>query len=323
MYLFAIALSLLFGIVPMVLYSAALILFDRWEKEPPLLMLGTFMWGFFIAGGTAIVLNTVFQLALFAGTGSEGISMLGTAVISAPVIEEALKGLAVLAVFLYFRHEFDSVLDGVIYGSLVGFGFAAAENTSYIFRGFSEGGLGGLLFLAFIRAVVVGFMHATFTSFTGIGLAVSRLNRGPLAWVSPVMGYFTAVTLHAFHNLLGSVGDVRVCLIGSVFDWIGFLGMFAFIVFLVWREGHVLREHLREEVALGFLTPAQYATACSVTGQLGARWRGLTGGTGEGRLYDMCGELAYKKYQLARLGAGSEPAAQATIDSLRARLRGG
>jgi RsiW-degrading membrane proteinase PrsW (M82 family) len=305
----------------MVLYSVVLILFDRWEREPPLLMLGTFLWGFFIAGGSAILLNTAFHLALFVGTGSEGVSMLGTAVISAPVIEEALKGLAVLAVFLYFRSEFDSILDGVIYGSLVGFGFAAAENTSYIFRGFSEGGLGGLLFLAFIRAVVVGFMHATFTSFIGIGLAVNRLNQGPLAWISPVMGYFTAVALHAFHNLLGSLGDVRVCVIGSLIDWIGFVGMFLFILYLVWHEGRVLREHLREEVALGHLTPAQYATACSVSGQVGARLRGLAGGTAEGRLYDACGELAFKKYQLARLGAGREPAAQAAIEALRARLR--
>jgi hypothetical protein len=97
--------------------------------------------------------------------------------------------------------------------------------------------------------------------------------------------------------------------------------MFAFILYLVWREGYVLREHLREEVALGHLTQLQYATACSITGQLGARLRSFTGGSGEGRLYDTCGELAYKKYQLARLGAAREPGAQATIEALRARLR--
>ena len=35
-------LSVLFGIVPMGIYAAVLTVFDRYEKEPPLLMLGVF-----------------------------------------------------------------------------------------------------------------------------------------------------------------------------------------------------------------------------------------------------------------------------------------
>src|SRR5437867_4277693 len=128
-----IGLSVLFGIGPMALYAILLTFFDRYEKEPPLLLFGVFMWGMIVAAGAALILNTVFGIGLFLATGSQTAADLGAAVLSAPLVEETVKGLAVFAVFLYFYQEFDSVLDGIIYGSLVGFGFAAAENVNYIF----------------------------------------------------------------------------------------------------------------------------------------------------------------------------------------------
>ena len=47
----------------------------------------------------------------------------------APIIEESLKGLAVLLVFLLFRKEFDSILDGIVYAAITALGFAATENS--------------------------------------------------------------------------------------------------------------------------------------------------------------------------------------------------
>src|SRR5688572_29603420 len=168
-----IGLSTLLGIGPMTLYAVLLTFFDRYEKEPPLLMFGVFMWGMIVSAGSALILNTLFGLSVFVVTGSEGIASLGAAVLSAPLVEEAVKGLAVFAVFLYFYHEFDSILDGIVYGSLVGFGFAAAENVNYIFfYGFTQAGWEGLVGVAMIRVIVIAFLHAMLTSFTGIGFAV-------------------------------------------------------------------------------------------------------------------------------------------------------
>ena len=322
--LLGITLSVLFGVIPMTLYALLLAWFDRYEKEPPLLMLGVFLWGLIVAAGAALIVNTVFGVSLFLVTGSEDLATLGAAVVSAPLVEETVKGLAVLGVFLFFRHEFDSLLDGVIYGSLVGFGFAAAENINYIFTGFLEAGVEGLIVLVFIRAVLIAFLHATLTAFTGIGFAVARLNRGCLPALGPILGYGAAVGAHAFHNLLASVGNPLVCLLGSVIDWIGFFGMFAFVLFLVWREGQIMREHLREEVDRGLITGRQFEAACSVSGQMAARWGALAGGGWRqaSRFYDLCGELAFKKYQLARLGPQQERGAQAAIDRLRGQIAG-
>ena len=36
-----------------------------------------------------------------------------------------------LLLFLLVRNEFDNVLDGVVYGAVIGFGFAMTENTLY------------------------------------------------------------------------------------------------------------------------------------------------------------------------------------------------
>ena len=317
-----IILSILFGVIPMAILAGLLTLFDRYEREPFWLMLGVFLWGFFISAGVAIIFNTVFGISLFAVSGDEQLASVGTAVLSAPLVEETVKGLAVLIVFIYFRNEFDSILDGVLYGGLVGFGFAAAENINYIFTGFVNAGAEGLVLLVLIRVVLIPFLHATLTAFTGIGLAVGRLNNGILRIAGPILGYLAAIFLHFTHNLLASTGSQLICLLGSVLDWLGFVGMFIFILMLVWREGKVMRAQLAEEVKLGTLSDAQYRTSCSLTGQVAARWGALAGGRWRktARLYDLCGELAFKKYHLARLGSAREREAQTLIAKLRTDL---
>ena len=83
-----------------------------------------------------------------------------------------------------------------------------------------------------------------------------------------------------------------------------------------------MREHLADEVQRGHLTQAQYATAISLLGQFGARWGALIGGRWReaSRFYDLLGELAFKKHQLARLGHAEEPHAAATIERLRGQI---
>ena len=168
--------ALFFGFVPMFLFAAFVNWLDRYEKEPKLLLGAAFVWGVIIAGGGAYILNTAFGIGIYVITGSEGAAEFGTTSIVAPLIEESLKGLAILAVFLMFRKEFDSVLDGVVYGAVTAMGFAAIENVLYIYRnGYQEGGWEGFWVLVVIRVILVGWMHPFFTAFTGIGLAIARM----------------------------------------------------------------------------------------------------------------------------------------------------
>jgi len=115
--------------------------FDLFEKEPVLLLGAVFIWGAVVAAGSAFLINSILGLSVYVITGSEAATNLTTSALIAPIIEEILKGFAVFLVFLIFTHEFDSILDGIVYAGVTALGFAATENAYYIYTyGFLEVG---------------------------------------------------------------------------------------------------------------------------------------------------------------------------------------
>jgi RsiW-degrading membrane proteinase PrsW (M82 family) len=314
--------ALFFGFVPMFMFAAFINWLDRYEKEPKLLLGAAFVWGVVIAGGGAFILNTAFGIGIYALTGSEGAAEFGTTSIVAPIIEEALKGLAVLVVFLLFRNEFDSVLDGIIYAAVTAMGFAAIENVLYIYRnGYLDGGWEGFWILVVIRVILVGWMHPFFTAFTGIGLAIARMTRNVVVKIIAIpTGYAIAITAHAFHNTFsGLIGGFEGLLAGTFIDYLGYAVMLIFIIWMIVYERNILKKHLREEVTAGMISPKQYNTATSFF-QTNAHFSALTSGTfrSTSRFYQVCGELAHKKEQLAKVG--EENGNTKIIENLRAEL---
>lgn len=313
----ALIVSLFFGFVPMFLFAAFIYWLDRYEKEPKALLGAAFFWGMVIAAGGAFIINTAFGLGIYIFTGSEGAADIGTTSIVAPIVEEFFKGLAVAIVFFIFYKEFDSVLDGIIYGGMVGLGFAATENTLYIFRnGYLDGGWAGLFLLAFIRVILVGWMHAFFTAFTGIGFAVARTNKNMLIKsIAPFAGLGIAISIHAFHNTFGGlIGGLGGLAAGTFVDWIGWALMLGFIIWLVNHERSIVKNHLQAEVFSGMITQAQYQKALSPWNMTIA---GLSG-RATARFYQVCGELAHKKEQLTK--HGDESGNLVIIERLRVEL---
>ncbi len=311
--------SFVFAFVPAFFMAAIIYWLDRYEKEPLILLGGAFFWGAVVAAGGAFILNTIFGLGIYALTGSGDVADQATASLVAPFVEEGLKGLAVLLVFLFFRQEFDSILDGIIYAAITALGFAATENVLYIYQhGYLDGGgWTGFWQLVIIRDLVVAWQHPYFTAFTGIGLAVARLNRNMLVKIVALpLGYAFAVFAHAFHNSFGSlIGGLAGFALGSLTDWLGWLIMAVFIVFMIVRERRVLLNQLRDEVTSGVITAAQYRRALSPFTMSTAL---LTGGLKASRFYRICGELAYKKEQLSNLG--DEHGNALLVQSLRNEL---
>jgi RsiW-degrading membrane proteinase PrsW (M82 family) len=298
--------ALFFGFVPMFIFAAFVNWLDRYEKEPKLLLGAAFVWGVVIAGGGAYILNTVFGIGIYVLTGSEGAAEFGTTSIAAPIIEEALKGLAILAVFLMFRSEFDSVLDGLVYGAVTAMGFAAIENVIYIYRnGYLENGWEGFWVLVVIRVILVGWMHPFFTAFTGIGIAIARMSRNVLVKIIAIpTGYAIAVTAHAFHNTFsGLIGGFEGLLAGTFVDYMGYAVMLIFIIWMIVYERNILKRNLHDEVANGRISQKQYNTATSFF-QANAHLSALASGTfrSTSRFYQVCGELAHKKEQLIKVG---------------------
>lgn len=305
--LFGVAFSLFFGFAPMLLFAWLVYWTDRFEKEPLHLLGGVFLWGAFVAAGGAFLANTILGLGVYLFTASETATNLATGSIIAPLVEESLKGLAVLIVFLVYRHEFDTLLDGIVYAAITAIGFAATENAFYIYNyGFAENGLGGAIFLTFIRVILVGWQHPFYTAFIGIGLALARLSRSSaIRLLAPVGGWSAAVLAHSLHNTLAHFAQgLGGLALSTLVDWGGWLLMLLFVVWAIYRESRWIAQYLREEVNLQTLSLNQYLVASSPWAQSWARWRALFTGrhAQTRRFYQVCAELAYKKHQLATLG---------------------
>jgi protease PrsW len=305
------------------LFAYILYWLDRYEKEPLLLLGGVFLWGAVVAAGSAFLINTILGLGIYVFTGSNSATDLATGSLVAPLVEESLKGLAVLAVYLIFHSEFDSVLDGIIYAGVAALGFAATENAYYIYTyGFEQSGWNGLLTLTFIRVFLVGWQHPFYTAFFGIGLAVARLNRS--LWVkfaAPIIGLGLAMFTHAFHNTIASlVSGIEGLAVGVVFDWTGWLFMLVVILWATWREQQNLRKYLTAELQAGTISPALFRTASSAWLQMAARTAALFKGRYRktARFFQVCGEYANKRRQYAALG--DEDGNLATLQRLRAEL---
>jgi RsiW-degrading membrane proteinase PrsW (M82 family) len=311
------------GFSTSLLFAYILYWLDRYEKEPVLLLGGVFLWGAVIAAGSAFLINTVLGIGISIFTGSSLATDIATGSIIAPLVEETLKGLAVVAVFIVFHNEFDSILDGIIYAGVAALGFAATENAYYIYTyGFLENGWSGLLSLTFIRIILVGWQHPFYTAFIGIGLAVARLNRNwTVRVIAPLSGWGVAMFTHAFHNTVASLlSGMQGLVIGSIFDWTGWLFMFCVILWATWRDRQDVKKYLATEVQAGTITSAQFHTATSAWRQLFARLAAVFNGRyfKTARFFQVCGEYAHKQRQLANIG--DEGGNQAIIQKLRAEL---
>ncbi len=182
-----ISVALSFGIT--FFYALIIYWLDRYEKEPKRLLIGVFLWGAVVAIIGAILAEMVFAVGTFLFTRSETLSEGLTGSIAAPLVEETLKGLAVLLVFLIFRSEFDSILDGIVYAGITALGFAAIENALYAYGfGYREHGMEGMYAVLFVRGILGGWDHPMWTAFTGIGLAAARLTRNTAAKLTAPMG---------------------------------------------------------------------------------------------------------------------------------------
>ena len=318
-------LAFLLSFIPALFCATMVYWLDRYEKEPRILLGMVFGWGAVIAILGAVVAQGFLTGVMTAAGGSEQAADFAGMAVFAPVTEESLKGIAVLLVFLVLRREFDSVLDGIVYAAVVALGFAATEDLFYLYGEFTEKGMDGMLGLFVLRIVMGIWDHPFYTSFIGIGLAMSRLSRSTFVrWTAPLFGWCLALGFHGLHNTLATLaeGTPGLAVLMLLIDWFGWLAMSILIFILIRREGRLVGTHLKEEMDAGRLSPEQYRTASSSWARMGARLRALFRGRmgATRRFYQVCGELAHKKEQLARLG--DEGRNIALVEQLRAELAG-
>ncbi len=263
-------LSLLAAFLPTALYATLVLSFDRYEREPWRNLLGAFAWGAVIATLFSILLGGVAHGLLRAALGAQTGGALALA-LGAPLIEESVKGLALLGLLLLYRDEFDGVLDGLVYGALIGLGFAMTENILYLGQAYIDGGIVGLGQLFIAREIFGGLGHALYTGTTGaaVGWARARYGRGTLRFAVPIGGWTLAVAQHSLWNLgaatLPGIGGrtapllVLVAIQTALFITPGLSLLLLIAVRAGRAESRILHEQLAAEVATGVLTPREYA----------------------------------------------------------------
>jgi protease PrsW len=250
---------------------------DRWEPEPPRTLLFAFLWGACVAALTALIINSSAALVVDAVLGQGSGDVLGAAVI-APFVEEGVKGAFVVGLLLFRRHEFDGLVDGIVYAGLVGAGFAFTENILYLGRAFAEEGAlvgqgGGVLAVLILRGVLSPFAHPLFTSMTGIGCGLAATSRFPAARVVYVLvGYLFAVVLHAMWNGSATFGGGAAFLGVYLYIMVPlFLGMTLLVVWQRRREQRTVREQLPAFAAAGWIAPSEVELLGTLAGR--GRWQ--------------------------------------------------
>lgn len=284
---------LLLAALPTALYSYLLWWLDRYEHEPLHLMAVAFIWG----AVPALVLALLASIGLGWLAGDALPPGMDTTLI-APLVEEPAKALALIGLFVFVRREFNGLIDGIIYGALVGFGFAMSENMLY-FLGNPE----QLATVWVLRSLIFGFNHAFYSSIVGIALGLVRYDRRRwLGYVAVPGALLLAMIVHAIHN-----ASVQVGLVGLCIAWIVDSGGVLVVLAVAWlaqrRERHWVETQLGPELAMDVIDSSDMQAACTPSMRLRREWStffrsGWLQYRHRRRFHTLLIELAFAKHQL-------------------------
>jgi RsiW-degrading membrane proteinase PrsW (M82 family) len=149
---------------------------DLFEREPWPMLAAAVVWGGVIATSLAGYANEAWLSILGKVISPDFASQWGAAVVG-PGVEETLKLLGVVTLFLIASSEFDGVMDGFVYGAMIGLGFTVVEDVSYFISAVAAvpGAVdqpGPVLDTFLIRVVGGGlYGHVLFAGLTGTGFA--------------------------------------------------------------------------------------------------------------------------------------------------------
>jgi RsiW-degrading membrane proteinase PrsW (M82 family) len=234
---------------------------DRFEPEPWWLIIAAFLWGAIFATLGGGLTSSMAQAAASAilEASPKDLDVIG-ATVFAPIFEESAKGIGVALIALISAlglRELDGPLDGAIYGGVVGLGFTLTEDILYVSNQFSTQGLGGFVVLFFLRTVMLGLSHCTFTACTGLGFGIATESKSWFVKIfAPMFGFCCAMLMHCMHNSLptffGDGGLVMMLLISWAIDILFFI----LLALLVVRDRTIVIRELFGEVG-GLLHPKE------------------------------------------------------------------
>jgi RsiW-degrading membrane proteinase PrsW (M82 family) len=309
--------GVVFSAVPIPLWIGIALWVDRYEPEPPWLLLTAFLWGASVAVGFAGIANGIGFEIVEAEQGEKTAELYGGSVI-APIVEESIKGAFLLLIFFVRRNAITGILDGIVYATMVGAGFAIIEDISYYAASAEEGDPAATFVMFAFRGVLLGLSHPVFTALTGIGLGILAARRDrPVFWLAPVVGLLAAIGLHAFNNsgvagwLLGTVGVATAIILVLVVA-----------ALVARREAAIVREQLSPEVVSPDEVRRLYSLRGRIADFIGAlRKGGLRGVRARDEYIRAITELAWERHRATRAPAPAKESVSEVEAEYRARLQ--
>lgn len=247
--------------VAMTVVVLAYLWLDRFEPEPPRLLVLAFLWGASVGVIVSVILELAFESVI--SSGETATASVATVALSAPLIEEAAKGLFLLLMLTgRRRNELNSLTDCLVYAGLTGAGFAWLEDIFYIANGDS---LGDSLLTAALRLIMAPFAHSLFTTMFGIGVYFALQQRDVFAKVGYILlGYCGAVLMHGLWNGSSLLGI-------GVYFLVYVLWMVPIFGLSIWlavasrrREQRIVAAKMPRMVSEGLVTPNEATWLCSI-----------------------------------------------------------
>lgn len=176
------------------------------------LLLSAFAWGASVAALLSIVSQEELQGFVDTKIGNDFGHWFGPLIIT-PVTEELSKGIFLLWLLKYRSVQIKFLLDGIVFGGMIGAGFAFSEQTMYfgeiVIRYLNSNPTDNLALLTLIgsfvlRGLMVPFMHPFFVTVVGLGVAATSKIHGRLSRRLTIMvGFLVAIFLHGLWDWAG------------------------------------------------------------------------------------------------------------------------
>jgi protease PrsW len=196
--------GLVLGLLPIPLLVLLVLYLDRLEPEPRALLAAIFGAGAGIAVITAL-LGRALHTGVITTPDLEPHASVAAAVsvgaaIGGALVAQSLNGLVLLALLASRQTEIDGVEDGVVYGSMVGLGFALVANV-YAYAVAWNAGAGALAERFAGRGIFGPVFEAMFTSLIGLGVAYAAARPAAVGrYWAVFFGWVAAVVLDALWN---------------------------------------------------------------------------------------------------------------------------
>jgi len=207
--------GIIMAVLPSILWLGFFYRQDQLEPEPKGMVWQVFLLGCLLAVAIGIPLvDQIFQPARWLFK-SDWVNILG-AILVVGFSQEFLKYLSVRFT-VYNTAEFDQRIDGVIYATSAGLGFATVLNMHYFI---STGGVN--LGMGAIRVVVTALAQASFAGITGYFMGKEKLDKAA-PWYVPLGLCIAALLNGLFYYFRGILSRPTISASSAMNPWVGFI----------------------------------------------------------------------------------------------------